>query len=73
LRRYPREAGRPVGGVVASVDIAGRKVTKEIVPRDESAVFELPLPPGKHDFAGGFKDSSGKDIGAFFAHLRRLD
>lgn len=73
LRRYPREADKAVGGVSATVEFAGKSADAEISKDARAAVFHLDLPAGDHDFTGGFKGADGKDIGAFFAHVRRVE
>ena len=73
LRRYPREADKPAGAISASVSIAGLARSKEVEEGAKSAVFDLELPAGQHDFSGGFMDEAEKEIGAFFAYVRKVE
>lgn len=70
LRRYPREANLPAQASHAALSIAGEEARLELAEDAKSAVFEVKLPAGEHDFTGGFKDAKGKDIGSFFAYVR---
>ncbi len=73
LRRYPREAGLPIGGVAASLSIGDQERSRTLSPEARSVVFDLQLRPGQHDLTAGFKDAAGKPIGAFFVYVRQLN
>ena len=73
LRRYPREADLPAGAVSAHATFADSSADTELTEDAKSAAFALELPAGKHDFTGGFKDDKGRDIGSFFAYVKRID
>jgi arylsulfatase A-like enzyme len=73
LRRYPREANLAAGAVSAQATIADATAQTDLGSDAKSAVFTMNLTAGEHDFTGGFKDAAGKDIGSFFAYVKRVE
>ena len=73
LRRWPAVTARPMGCVAASLKIGELRATVATNPDDLSAIFEVSLPAGPAMLQASLRRSDGKEHGAYFAEVERLD
>ena len=72
LRQWPKEAGVPVTGVRAALEIAGQSRESTVEEGTEGVVFELDLPVGKTQLKTWIYDQQGKAGGAYFVDVEAL-
>ena len=73
LRRYPREAPRPIEAVRAQVVIGSDKAEVSLTPDATSAVVEMRLHKGEYDMKTYFYPETGeKDWGAYYVYVDYL-
>ena len=73
LRRWPAIEARAMDCVEASIEIGNVRAKQEVVPGDESASFEVTLPAGPAMLLTTLRRADGKEHGAYFAEVERLD
>jgi arylsulfatase A-like enzyme len=73
LRRYPREAPRPIEAMRAMLEIGNAKAEVAIAPDATQAIIEMELGKGQYDMKTSFcpaNDSTGKrDWGAYYVYV----
>ena len=73
LRRYPREASKPVGATKAAIKIGQLTTEVSMDENDKKAILEMDLKKGKYDMQTFFEDSLNTDKprqwGAYFAYI----
>ena len=77
LRRYPREASRPIGATEAIIKIGEQKAKVNLDITDKKAVVEMKLDKGKYDMQTFFKDNTESDEeknwGAYYVYVDYLN
>ncbi len=73
LRRWPAIEARAMDCVEASIEIGDVRAKQEVAPGDESASFEVTLPAGPAMLLTTLRRADGKEHGAYFAEVERLD
>ena len=72
LFRWPEQLARPMGCVLARVELAGASLEQGLEPDQPSASFEVELDPGPVDLLTTLRRESGEEHGAYFASIRYL-
>ncbi|MEC7726846.1 MAG: arylsulfatase [Planctomycetota bacterium] len=73
LRRWPAVTARAMGCVEAAVEVGDAQKRAAISPNDHSATFELALPAGPAMLRTRLKRTDGKEHGAYFAQVQRIE
>ena len=73
LRRWPAVAARAMGCVEAAVEVGDVRVDAAVSPGDQSVSFEVTLPSGPAMLRTRLKRADGKEHGAYFAEVQRID
>lgn len=77
LRRYPREAEKPIEAFSAAIEIGPVKSERAVDPQAKQAVFELDLKRGTYDLSATFSHREGSGPqqvwGAYYAYVSYLD
>ena len=72
LRQQPPEAGFPIDGQTAQLQIGDRQFEKPIPDNSTGISFEIPLEPGKTTMRAWFSKPDGTRRGAYFAYVKHL-
>lgn len=74
LRRYPREASKPIGATNAAIKIGRSKIEVELDLLDKKAILEMELKKGKYDLQTFFKDDTSphENWGAYYVYVNYL-
>ena len=62
-----------MGCVRASLELGAVRAQKELRTEDRAATFEVELPAGQAFFLATLRREDGKEHGAYFAEVERLD
>jgi len=73
LRRWPRQEEKPLEAIKASIKIGDYSKEVEVAADQVKVVFEVELPKGPADLESLFTLENGKQRGAYFAYIRRID
>ncbi|MCK5699705.1 MAG: hypothetical protein KAI29_01065, partial [Cyclobacteriaceae bacterium] len=77
LRRYPREASKPIGATLAMVKVGEKTSQVNLDKSDKKAIVEMKLNSGKYDLQTFFEDdaeqSKGQSWGAYYVYVDYLD
>ncbi|MCK5943017.1 MAG: arylsulfatase [Planctomycetes bacterium] len=73
LRRWPEALDRAMDCVHASIALGDVEAATELAPTDRSASFEVELAAGPAMLATTLRRQDGKEHGAYFAQVQRLD
>ena len=73
LRRWPAAEDRAMGCVRASIELGAVRVQKELQATDREAAFEVELPAGPALLLTTLRRQDGKEHGAYFAEVERID
>ncbi len=73
LRRWPRQEEKPLEAVKASIKIGDYSKEVTVAADQVKVVFEMELPKGPADLESLFTLENGKQRGAYFAYIRRLE
>ncbi|TWU58591.1 Arylsulfatase precursor [Rubripirellula tenax] len=72
LRQLPKEAGAEIKAVRATLVIAGRELTKEVVEGSTEVIFDIDLPAGPTDLVTYLYDENDRAGGAYFTEVLAL-
>ena len=73
LRRWPAAEDRAMGCVRASLKLGAMRVQKVLKAADREATFEVELPAGPALLLTTLRREDGKEHGAYFAEVARID
>ena len=73
LRRWPAVEARAMGCVHATVALGEVRAAEELQAGDRAATFELSLPAGEAMLLTRLRRVDGKEHGAYFVEVERLD
>ena len=69
LRKYPKEADKPVVAERAKIEIAGMTKELPVQPDSKGVVFEVNLPAGPTKLVTYLYDAKGRAGGAYFTEV----
>lgn len=73
VKAYRTTPGKGFPATMASLEIAGQKAESKITdPQATSVAFELDLPAGVTKLSGTFTAADGRQLGAYYAVVKRL-
>ncbi len=72
LRQYPKLSDKPVIGVRARVEIAGKSKEVPVKASSKGVIIELDLPAGKTELLTYLYDEKGEAGGAYFTEVEKL-
>ncbi len=74
LRRYPREAPKPIEANSAMIEIGDKKKEVAVDISASEAILELDLKKGTYDLVTTFKDTTHQtDWGAYYVHVSHIN
>jgi arylsulfatase A-like enzyme len=77
LRRYPREASKPIGATEAAIEVGPVQKMVKLDEADKKAILELNLARGRYDMRSTFIDRSGAgehpQWGAYYVYVSFIE
>ena len=73
VKPYRARVGVGISAVTATVKIADIMERQDVPPDAQEVVFRVKLPKGKSRLAARFIDEAGKEFGAYYAYVSRIE
>ena len=72
-KAYRTQRGVAINAVRATISIADVQLEKPVLANDKEVVFRVTLPAGRGRFSARFLDDAGKEFGAYYAYVERIE
>ncbi|HIM29098.1 MAG TPA: N-acetylgalactosamine-4-sulfatase [Planctomycetes bacterium] len=72
-KAYRTQVGVSIDAVRSTISIADVQVEQPVSADDEEVVFRVTLPAGRSKLTARFFDAKGKEFGAYYAYVERIE